>query len=112
MPNEARHPAPQAHIQQLYYNTLFYCLTIEQFLIQVLSEVRHTCQRSAILLPLKHLSSNCIISTLFYCLTIEQFLIQVLIKVRHIYLYLHDLALSKCNSIWILHAMIVFDVLV
>ena len=34
------------------------------------------CQRGVILLPLKHLSSNCIISTLFYCLTIEQFLMQ------------------------------------
>ena len=39
--------------------------------------MRYKCQRGAILLPLKHLSSNHIISTLFYCLTIEQFLIQV-----------------------------------
>ena len=29
----------------------------------------HTCQRGAILLPLEHLSSNCIISTLFYFIT-------------------------------------------
>ena len=43
----------------------------------------HSCWRSAILLPLKHLSSNCIISTLFHCLTIEQFLIQVPSEVRH-----------------------------
>ena len=43
---------------------------------QVHSKARHGCQRGAILLPLKHLSSNCIISTLFYCLTIEQFLMQ------------------------------------
>ena len=37
--------ASQAFIQQLYYYYFFYCLTIEQFLIQVLSEVRHTCWR-------------------------------------------------------------------
>ena len=45
------------------------------------SEVRYVCRRSAILLPLKHLSSNCIISTLFYCLAIAQFFIQVPSKV-------------------------------
>ena len=33
-------------------------------------------RRDTILLPLLHLSSNCIISNLFYCSTIEQFLIQ------------------------------------
>ena len=35
------------------------------------------CRRGEILLLLKHLFSNFIISTLFYCLIIEQFLIQV-----------------------------------
>ena len=42
-------------------------------MVQVPSEVRYMCRRGAILMPLKHLSSNCIIITLFYCLTIEQF---------------------------------------
>ena len=46
------------------------------------SKATHACKRSAILLPLKHLSSNCIISTLFYCLTMKQFFIKVPSKVR------------------------------
>ena len=44
---------------------------------------RHVCQRGVILLPLKHLSSNCIICTLFYCLTIEQFLLQASSEMMH-----------------------------
>ena len=47
------------------------------------NEARHVCQKGGIVLPLKHLSSNCIIFTLFYCLTIEQLLIHVLSEVRH-----------------------------
>ena len=40
--------APQALFQQLYFiRTLFYCLTIEHFLKQLLSKVRHTCWRGA-----------------------------------------------------------------
>ena len=35
--------APQALNHYPAIRTLFYCLTIEQFFIQVLSEVRHTC---------------------------------------------------------------------
>ena len=46
-------------------------------------EQEKTLQRGAIVLPFKHLSSNCIISNLFYCLTIEQFLIQVPSEVGH-----------------------------
>ena len=37
---------PQALIQQQYW-TLFYCLTIGQFLVQVPSEVRHMYRRGA-----------------------------------------------------------------
>ena len=40
---------------------------------QVLSAVRHTGWRGAILLSLKYLSSNCVFSTLFYCLTMKFF---------------------------------------
>ena len=47
----------------------------------------HVCQLGAILLSLKHLSRNFIISTLFCCLSIEQFLIQLLNKNCYIIKY-------------------------
>ena len=40
------------------------------------SKARHVCLMGVILLPLKHLSSNCINSTLFHSVSIEQFLIK------------------------------------
>ena len=43
---------PQALIQQFIFSTLFYCLTIEQFFIQVPSEVRHMCWKGASKIPL------------------------------------------------------------
>ena len=46
------------------------------------SEARVSKECNFIAQPIKHLSSNCIISTLFYFLTIEQFLIQVPSEVR------------------------------
>ena len=46
------------------------------------SEARHVCQRGAILLPFKHLSSNCIIGQYFILLllTIEHFLIHISVE--------------------------------